>query len=82
MKVTKEQLKEFGKIYETFYQNGYDAWLEDLGEILIQQHRDIAKAFIEARKDILSSDRELAAYAVWFMKYNNAELLKKHRTVA
>ena len=82
MKVTKEQLKEYSKIYETFYENGYDGWLVDLGEILTQQNKEIARAFVEARQDLIVSDREMAAYAVWYMKFHNEELLKTHRQVA
>ena len=81
-KVTKEQLKEYSKIYEMFYDNGYDCWLIDLGEILIKQDPGTLNAFVEARQDAPISDRELATYAAWYMKYHNDELLKTHRQAA
>ena len=72
MKITKTHLKEYGKIYDIFYENGYDECLVDMGDEILKKFPDITAAFLQARKDYLSSDREVAAYAVWFMKYHKA----------
>ena len=82
MKVTKEQLKAYGEIYETFYENGYDGWLVDLGDYLMKAYKEITGTFIQARQDFITSDREVAAYAAWFMRYHNTELVKTHREAA
>ena len=77
MRVTKEQLKDYSKMYEALYENGYASWLVSMGDMLMREHKEIAGELIRARQDLLTSDREVAAYAVWFMKYHNSEFLKK-----
>ncbi len=70
MKITKAHLKDYSKIYDTFYEHGYDEWLVDFGDRILKEYNDITSAFIQARKDFLTSDREVAAYAVWFLKHH------------
>ena len=70
MKITKAQLKTYSKIYDRFYEYGYDDSLVDIGDQIMKRDRDITAALIQAREDYLSSDREVAAYAVWYMMYH------------
>lgn len=76
-KATKAQVKYYSKVYSNFYENGYDRYLVDLGEDLMNRYPDIHQGLIDARQDWIVSDREIAAYAAWFMKYHNEELLKR-----
>ena len=69
--VTKSQIRMYNKIYNQLYENGYKSELVKIGEYFIKTFPAIIKEMILVRHDFITSDREYAAYAVWFMKYYN-----------
>lgn len=66
-------LNEFRKEYDFLYENndrvaGYEEAL-DFGDEMILKHPDFVSEFAKYRGDILSSDREVAAFAFALEKY-------------
>lgn len=68
--LTQEQIKTYSEIYNRFYEYGYDSSLVSIGDQIMKRDQEITAALIQAREEYLSSDREVAAYAVWYMMYH------------
>ena len=69
----KKFLEKFNKEYNFLYDNndnvaGYNE-VVDFGDALIKKHKDFVAEFCRYRGDILSSDREVAAFAYAMEEY-------------
>ena len=54
---------DFSAIYDNFYNNGYSSELVKIGDRLLKVGHPAATFLTIARRDILTSDREVAAFA-------------------
>lgn len=63
-------LKSYNKIYDELYQNGYKTEDVEKGDKLALNNKALALLCNFVRKDITSSDREIAALYLW-AKENN-----------
>lgn len=66
-----QQLKEsYNAIYNHLYNDGYDNDDVEKGEKLVKKNPACAALLMHIRKDLLTSDRELAAFYLWAKKHN------------
>ncbi len=72
----QDKLNFFNKTYNYFYNYGYSRSLTNTGDRLIRLCNDIIKEITELRRDIISSDRECAAFAVWCYMYHKQEITR------
>ena len=68
-------LRTYGKIYSFLYDNGYPTTLVDIGEKVINKDLRTLDRLQQALGDLIISDREYAAYAVWYYQYHKLKVL-------
>ena len=68
-------IKTYGKIYSFLYDNGYPVSLVDVGAAIIKRDTKTLDWLQEAMSDFIISDREYAAYAVWYYHFNRLKML-------
>jgi len=65
----------YGKIYSFLYDNGYPVKLVDIGEKVIKKDLKTLDRLQQTLGDLIISDREYAAYAVWYYNYHKLKVL-------
>lgn len=73
-------MKSYGKIYSYLYDNDYPASLVDIGEKVIKKDLRTLDRLQRVLEDLIVSDREYAAYAVWYYKFNRLKMLDTIKT--
>ena len=66
---------KFGDMYETIYDardqiDGFDWAVETFDNIIMKKHKDFVMEFVKFRGDMITSDREAAAFTftlLWFL---------------
>jgi hypothetical protein len=73
-------MKSYGKIYSYLYDHAYPAALVDIGEKVIKKDLRTMDRLQRVLEDLIASDREYAAYAVWYYKFNRLKMLDTIKT--